>query len=71
MPTATGHVFTINNYTEVDIAAVLACECLGVKVGKEVGASGTPHLQGAVYWGAELKCSFALNITIRDHHAGN
>lgn len=36
---------TWNNYTAVDYDAVLNHECTFVIVGKEVGESGTPHLQ--------------------------
>lgn len=45
------HVFTINNYTEADIEAVKNVDCVGMKAGFEIGAQGTPHIQGAVYWG--------------------
>lgn len=41
-------VFTINNYTEQEVARVLAVECRGIAVGKEVGEGGTPHLQGCI-----------------------
>lgn len=41
-------VFTINNYTDDDCAAVKAIDCLRIKAGLEVGESGTPHIQGAV-----------------------
>lgn len=38
-------VFTINNYTEVDMSIDLT-QWAYLVYGKEVGASGTPHLQG-------------------------
>ena len=41
-------VFTVNNYAEEDINWVMNLECVKVCCAKEVGESGTPHLQGAV-----------------------
>lgn len=45
---ATRYVFTINNYTETDIDNVrsLVSSCNYLVFGREVGESGTPHLQG-------------------------
>lgn len=45
-------VFTLNNYTEDDCAAVkvlAGSRCKYAVVGKEVGEMGTPHLQGALW----------------------
>nr|QXP07690.1 MAG: replication associated protein [Arizlama virus] len=41
-------VFTLNNWTALEYEWLKAFECKWMIIGKEVGASGTPHLQGAV-----------------------
>lgn len=41
-------VFTINNFSNVEEEACQKLECSYIVVGTEVGASGTPHLQGYV-----------------------
>lgn len=43
-------IFTINNPTEKDIGFVKAVPCQKIICEKEVGESGTPHLQGAIIW---------------------
>ena len=52
-PQGKNWVFTLNNYTEHDVDALIALgtELQGIKYlifAKEVGESGTPHLQGYV-----------------------
>lgn len=42
--------FTLNNYTEEDVITFHDLECEYIIVGKEMGESGTPHLQGYVYF---------------------
>jgi hypothetical protein len=42
--------FTLNNYTEEDVITFHNLECEYIIVGKEMGESQTPHLQGYVYF---------------------
>lgn len=42
--------FTVNNYDDDDVERVKNVECLAICVAKETGDSGTPHLQGCVYF---------------------
>lgn len=51
-----GYCFTINNYTEEDVEKcrkLLAEATYGI-IGKEIGASGTPHIQGYGYWNNKI-----------------
>lgn len=49
-----GWVFTLNNYGPEEYAAYQAAlaDCKSAVIGREVGESGTPHLQGFAYWGS-------------------
>lgn len=47
MPTrAKRFTFTLNNYTEDDVEAIMRMPCQYMIIGREVGAGGVPHLQG-------------------------
>lgn len=64
-----GWVFTINNYNEFDIERVKTIECKGMKAGLEVGESGTPHIQGAVYFENAISLeSVRKRISTKGHY---
>jgi len=50
MSKARDYCFTLNNYTDAHIQALEDLDCVYIVYGKEVGESGTPHLQGYVRW---------------------
>lgn len=61
-------VFTINNYTEQDIEACDKVNCTYIVYGKEIGAEGTPHLQGYVeFENAKTLKSVVKNLGGRCH----
>jgi len=51
-------VFTINNWNDSDYESVKNLDYLYLIIGKEIGKSGTPHLQGY----CELSKQYAFNI---------
>lgn len=47
--------FTLNNYTEEECLKWQAIECSVKWIGKEVGDSGTPHLQGCIVFRKSIR----------------
>lgn len=48
-------VFTLNNYSDKEYSDVCSLDCTWMIVAKESGENGTPHLQGAVILGKQLR----------------
>lgn len=62
-----GFCFTINNYTDDQYEAVLSLRADYLIVGKEVGANGTPHLQGYGFWKNKKKFNALKNALPTAH----
>jgi len=58
---ARGWCFTINNWTGLHIDFLDELECKHLVFGKETGESGTPHLQGTVYFSTSYTMKSVLN----------
>ena len=58
-------VFTLNNYTQEHLnllSAVVPQVCIKYIIGKEIGDSGTPHLQGFCYFKDRVRPKSVINI---------
>jgi len=67
MSKSRSYCFTLNNYTEDVYQHLLAVECKYVIIGKEVGESGTPHLQGYFYFTSPRTLSSCKKINAMAH----
>lgn len=65
-----GWCFTINNYNDEDLAKVDAISCEYCVAGLEVGESGTPHVQGYVYFGTLKSLKQMKKIHAKAHWEG-
>ena len=59
--------FTVNNWTEEDIAGLQASGYTYMIYGREVGKNGTPHLQGYIEFGIGKRLTTMKNINGRAH----
>lgn len=67
--TAKTWVFTINNYTDEDVALMhtWSTEVARIAASKEVGEEGTPHIQGAVTFKTAKRLSAVKKLHSRAH----
>lgn len=59
--------FTLNNYTAEEYEFITAWDCKYMIVGKEVGESGTPHLQGYVEFNSPKRMDTLKKMNKRIH----
>nr|WAE43223.1 MAG: replication associated protein [Cressdnaviricota sp.] len=57
LPRSFGWCFTLNNYTEEEYQRCIDVQCRYIVIGKEIGESGTPHLQGYVHYSTNVPMS--------------
>lgn len=67
MAQSRNHCFTLNNPVGGDLDVIMQWECAYIVVGEEVGASGTPHLQGYVEWGKAKRLTALKALDPRIH----
>lgn len=59
--------FTLNNYSEEDYQKIYDWDCQYIILGREVGESGTPHIQGYVEFNSKRHFSALIKIDSRIH----
>ncbi|ALE29546.1 replication associated protein [Lake Sarah-associated circular molecule 6] len=62
-----GWCFTCNNYSESDYNGFLAAESVYLVIGKEISSTGTPHLQGYIYFRTEKSLRTLRKLSDRSH----
>lgn len=62
-----GWCFTLNNFTEEEYETLLGTVCQYIVIGKETGESGTPHLQGFLYFENKKSLSQVKRLQPRAH----
>lgn len=60
-------VFTLNNYTDLDIKQFEDLSCNYIKFGKECGTENTPHLQGFVIFKTQYRLSQLKKLNTKVH----
>lgn len=59
--------FTLNNWTQAEYEAIVDTVCVYQIVGKEIGESGTPHLQGYIVFKNAQRLVAVRRIAARAH----
>lgn len=59
---------TVNNPDPGDFSKILESECVYVVLGRETGESGTPHLQGYIYYRTEKSLKQLRKLCERGHY---
>jgi len=67
MSKSRSYVFTLNNYSQIEEQQVQNVDCVFLLYGKEVGASGTPHLQGFIKFKSQRSFNAVSKLLPRAH----
>lgn len=67
MSRSRSYVYTLNNYTEEEESAVQGIPATYHVYGRETGDSGTPHLQGFIYFKLQKSLSAVKKLIPRAH----
>ena len=67
MARARAWCFTLNNFSDEEYDSIHGCVSTYIVVGKEVGETGTPHLQGYVYFEHKKSLSQVKKLSPRCH----
>jgi len=62
-----GYCFTLNNWTEEEYSHILGIPSKYLIVGKEIGESGTPHLQGYIHFERNVRFNTVKKYLPRAH----